>query len=139
MIALGIATIVKLILNIVLINKIGINGAIISSIVCYSISFAACFIVLKKNIDIKFKINQFVIKPIIAAGGMCVCSYWLYQTFMLDLALSRSISFTAALLIGIIIYVLLIIVLKVLDREQLFMFPYGEKVYRILRKAGIYN
>lgn len=138
-IALGIGTALKLVLNIVLIKKIGINGAIISSIVCYIISFVICFTILKKNIGIRFRISQFLLKPIIATSGMCVCSYSLYQRLIMGSFFNRSISFLIALLIGVIIYILFIITLKVLDKEELSMFPYGEKLCKVLVKIGIYK
>ena len=138
-IALGIGTIIKLVLNIILIERIGINGAAISSIVCYVISFIICFAALKKNINIKFKVNQFVLKPIIATGGMCVCSYWIYQKFMLGLNLNRNISFLTALLIGVIIYILFIIILKIFNKEELLVFPNGEKLYKVFVKLKIYR
>ena len=138
-IALGIGTIIKLVLNIILIDRIGINGAVISSIVCYVISFIICFIALEKNMNIKFKINQFVLKPIIAAGGMCICSWLLYQKLLSVSGLWQNISLLVSLLTGIVIYILFIIVLKILSKEELFMFPYGEKLYKVCARLGIYK
>lgn len=61
-IAFAIGTIIKFIFNIVLIPKVGINGAIISSILSHITSFVVCFMVVKKKLNWHININKFVIK-----------------------------------------------------------------------------
>jgi len=137
--ALGIGTVIKLILNVILIRKIGINGAVISSIASYAVSFLICFAALKRYMKIRFKISKFVLKPAAATAGMCVCGFSIYQRLMTDLNLGGNISFILSLLIGIIIYILLIILMKVLSREEILAFPNGEKLYKVFLRLGIYS
>ncbi len=138
-IAFSVGVIVKLILNIVLIPipNIGINGAAIGTIVCNVIACIIGFSVLKKNMDIKFGIVKYVIKPIIATGIMGVCSYAVY--LMLSSIINMKIATIIAIGIAVCVYALAIIALKVFTKEEIYMIPYGQKIYALLEKFGIYN
>ncbi|MDO5556095.1 MAG: polysaccharide biosynthesis protein [Clostridia bacterium] len=133
-VAFATSAIIKLIFNLLLIpiKSIGVNGAIISSILCHIVSFIICFIALKKNMNIKFKINKFVFKPIIATLLMCTISYLLYTK--LYSSMPQNILLIFSLLIGLIIYIISIILLKILSEEEIYMIPYGQKLYKTLKK-----
>ncbi len=131
--------IAKLILNIVLvpIPEIGVNGAAIGSIVCNVIACAIGFSVLRKNIEVKFKFSKYVFKPIIATLIMSVCSYAIY--LIVDKFLPMKIATIIGILTAVIIYALTVIVLKIFTKEEIHMIPYGQKLYKILIKLGIYK
>lgn len=92
--------IVKLILNSVLINieSIGINGAVISSIIAHMVSSVICFIALKRTISIKFKLTKFIFKPLIASLNMGICSYYIYNIFIYNFLIQKHISFFLSLI-----------------------------------------
>lgn len=136
-IAFAIGAITKLIFNVLLIPIIGVNGAIISSIVSHFISFIICFVVLKKSLDISFKLTKFLIKPTIASCIMAGTSYLMY--LKLDLMIPCKILLIISLALGIIIYVISIFVLKILSREEIFMIPYGKKGYKRVGKTNAPN
>lgn len=146
--AFGIGVIAKLILNTVLIPMenieifgmtipLGINGAAIGTIVCNVIACIIGFCVLKKSIDVKFKISKYIIKPILATLIMSICSYAIY--LLISGIISIKIATIIAILCAVIIYALSIIVLKVFTKEEMLMIPYGQKLYSILEKMKIYN
>lgn len=122
--ALFIGTIVKIVLNVLLINnaKICVNGAIISSLASHTVVLMICFIYLIKYTNINFNFKQLFLKPIIATGIMSIISYLIY--------VKLNISIIITILIGMIIYGILIIVLRILTKEELFMIPYGQKAYK---------
>ena len=126
--ALGVGVIIKFLLNIILINieEIGVKGATISSLVSHIVIFIICFIYLIKNIGIKFDISKIIIKPIIATIIMNVFSYYMYYKLNISLIIS--------LLIGVIIYGISILSLKILSKEEIFMIPYGQKIYKFSKK-----
>lgn len=138
-IAFSIGVVVKLILNIVLIPipSIGINGAAIGTIACNVIACIIGFSVLKKNMDIKFQISKYILKPLTATVIMSVCSYTIY--LIINSIISGKIATILAIASAVIIYILTIIVLKVFTKEEIFMIPYGQKIYNILEKFGIYK
>lgn len=127
-IAFAFGAVVKLIFNTVLVPAIGINGAIISSIASHITSFIICFISLKKNLDIKLEMNKFVIKPIIASAIMALCTYISYTKFYF--VVPHKFLLIISILIGIIAYIILIFILKILSKEEIYMIPYGQKLYK---------
>ena len=126
-IAFAISAIVKLIFNILLLPIIGVKGAIIASIISHITTFIICFVSLERNLDISLKTNKFLIKPAIASLVMTATSYLIYNE--LDVLVPKKLLLIISLFIGIIVYVTLIFALKILSEEEIFMIPYGQKIY----------
>ena len=138
-IALLFGIIGKLITNIVLIRipEINILGSIIGSIVAQGIYFTIVFITLLRNTKIELSIKKFIIKPLIAGSMMMISVIYIYD-YVITFTNNR-IAVVISLFFCGIIYVLSIIMLKVFNKEEILMFPYGDKIYNILLKLGIYN
>lgn len=138
-IAFSIGVCVKLILNIVLIRipSIGVVGAAIGTIACNAIACIIGFTVLKKNMDIKFGISKYLIKPILATLIMAVCSYAIYLG--INSIITEKLATIISIGMAIVIYALAIVALKVFTKEEIYMIPYGQKIYRLLEKFGIYK
>lgn len=132
-IVFAISAIIKLIFNLILLPIIGINGAIISSLISHIISFILCFVFLKRNLNISVKTSKFWTKPVIACLIMAVCSYLTY--IKLQMILNQKIVLIISLLIGILVYIIAIFMLKILSQEEIFMIPYGQKLYKRMRKT----
>ena len=128
--------VVKLVLNIVLIKipAIGVNGAAIGTIFCNLIACVIGFIVLKKNMDIKFRFSKYIFKPILATIIMSVCSYSIYLG--ISGIFSGKVATILAIVSAVIVYILAIVTLK---KEEIHMIPYGQKIYKLLEKIGIYK
>lgn len=135
-----IGLLVKLVLNIILIQipGIGVNGAAIGSIVNNAIVFAISYYILSKTIKLDIKMLKFVVKPVFATFIMCVTSYYLF-TLLLKFALSAKIATIIALVFAVIVYLISIIALKIFTREEIYMIPYGSKLYKLLERLGIYR
>ncbi len=127
-IAFAIGAFLKLGFNLMLIPIIGVKGAIISSITSHFISFIICFIALKKNINIKFNMNKFILKPMIASSIMALSAYGGYISMHKNI--TQRILLLVSMLIGLPIYILSIIILKILSKQELDMIPYGRKLYK---------
>lgn len=136
--ALAMGVIAKFILNLILIPipSIGINGVAIGSIVCHIISFSIGFAVLKRAMNIKFDINKFLIKPLLATALMCIVSYCVY--LLLVQFISWKISAIIAIILAIPIYALAVAIMKILDKEEIYRLPKGELIYKILVKMKLY-
>ena len=128
-IAFAIGAFIKIGFNLILIPLIGVKGAIISSIISHFISFIICFISLKNNINIKFKVSKFILKPIIASAIMSLTAYVFYISVMCK-NISRNILLIVSLLIGMIVYIMSILLMKILSQEEISMIPYGQKLYK---------
>lgn len=137
--AFTIGVIVKFIINITLVPvpQIGVNGAAIGTIACNIIACFIGFTVLKKNMDIKFQFSKYILKPILATAMMSICSYAIY--IILLKIVSLRIAALIAIALAVVIYVLSVISLKVFTKEEIYMIPYGQKVYKVLVRLGIYK
>lgn len=129
-IAIAVGSIAKLILNILLLpnEKLNINGAIISTIISHIVIFIITFYYLKKYINVDFNIVKFVIKPIISTAIMVIVSWFIYNN--IHIFNSQNFNLVISLLVGMIVYVISIILLRVLSQEEIHMLPYINKTYR---------
>ena len=137
-IALGIGCLVKLVLNLVLlpIPQLNVYGAAIGSIACHAVAFTIVFNVLKKYVKLDLPFKKFVLKPVLATAIMGVCSYTVY--LILSGIVSWNLATIISILFAVIIYLAALLALKVYNKEDIYMLPKGEKIYRILEKLKIY-
>ena len=137
-IALGIGVLTKLVLNLILLRipVLNVYGAAIGSIACHLIAFIIVFNILRKNVKLDLTFRRFVLKPALATAMMSICSYTIF------LALNRIISGNMAtiisILLAVIVYTLAVLALKIYNKEDIYMLPKGEKIYKILEKMKIY-
>lgn len=138
-IALIIAIVLKVTLNIIWISnpKIGIYGAGMSSIVAQSTAFFVCVLTLHKNLKLQFEFKRMIVMPIVSSGLMGIIAYFTHK--LMSVFLGNTISTLIAILIGAVSYISFIFLFKVLKKEDILMIPYGNKIYEILLKIGIYK
>lgn len=143
-IALSIGVIVKFILNIILIPINpetfilgGTAGAAISTTICHMVAFILDMHIMKKYITLKINKKNYIIKPIIATFMMAIGSMIVYHTLLG--MISEKLCTIISIIIAIILYVLLVFLLKIFSKDNIFMIPYGQKIYKILQTIGIYG
>ena len=129
-IAVAIGSVVKLIFNMILlpIEELNIKGAIISTIISNIVIFSINLYYLRKYIKIRFNIPKFIIKPFIATSAMIITAWQIYNNF--ELFGSKNITLIFSLIMGIIVYIIFLILLKILSKDDIHMLPYGNKVYK---------
>ena len=118
------------------IPQIGVNGAAIASVACHLVAFTIAITSLRRTIKLDLNFSKFVVKPIIAAFIMAVCSYSLYLT--LSKMISQKLATIIAIVVAAIVYVLAIFVLKLFSKDEFQSLPFGNKIYKILKKLKIY-
>lgn len=133
-IAIGVGAIVKLILNLILlpIKQLNINGAIIATIASHIVTFGISFYYLKKYVNIRINAVKLIIKPVIATATMIVLSWNIYEK--LNLFASKNLNLVFALIVGVCIYIISIILLRILSKEEVLMLPYANKLYKTREK-----
>lgn len=138
-ISLAIGGVTKLVLNIILISnpKINIYGAVISSIICQGLAFFICLYALNKQIKLDLNLKNHLFKPIFASAIMGVVVYFAYK--LLISTLGNSISTVIAIFIGVIVYLVLVLAMRMLTKEDIYMIPFGTKIYGLLVKLKIYR
>ncbi len=132
--------IAKIILNLVLIPQPAINiyGAAISSIACQIIAFAICFAVLSRRLTIKISFVKFILKPLICVGVMGAAARIIYEALMM-LVHSNIISVIVSILAAMCVYAVMLILTKVLTKEEIELLPAGNKLYSFLSSKKLYK
>ena len=135
-----IGVMLKLILNLILVPnpKFGVNGAAIASVVNNFFAFFLSYVVLRKTIKLNLNFTKFILKPVIATFVMCIGSYYSY-VFMAGSIISAKLATILAIIIAVVIYAIMVVILKIFDEEEITMIPYGTKIYKILKRLGIYG
>ena len=87
--------------------------------------------------NIKFGFSKYIFKPIIATIIMAICSYAIY--LVISSIFPGKIATILAIGIAGIVYILAIVALKIFTKEEIYMIPYGQKIYKVLEKTGIYK
>ncbi len=125
----------KIVLNILLIRipVIHIYGAVISSILCQTVSFLICLYPLRHSLQLHPV--RHMIKPL--AAGLCMggASFGIYQGLNAVLH-SNLIALVAAMFGAVLVYFGLVTGMGILSPEQYSLIPGGEKLYGLLHKKN---
>jgi len=140
--ALGllVGCVIKIILNVILIRipEINIYGAAISSIICQIVAFFISFIIMCRYIKLDIKPMKYIIKPLIASVVMGVASFVVYKIVFMILE-SNMLALFTSLAVAVAVYGALVIIFKILSKEEIEMLPGGAKIYQALVKLGFYK
>ena len=68
---------------------------------------------------------------------MGIAAYLIHKTLINVIGNSKAT--IIAIFVGIITYAIMIIATKTLNKEDMYMIPFGTKLYKILTKLGIYK
>ena len=143
-IALTIGVTLKFILNKILVPISpdvfflgGAAGAAFATDVCHFVAFWISFMVLKRTVDLKLNFNKTCIKPLVASLLMAATSYGIYM--LLLSIIPAKLATIIALVVAVVVYVLSILILKVFNKEEIYMLPKGNIIYAILLKLRLYN
>ena len=131
--ALSSGIFVKLLLNLTLV-KInpnifmfgGVAGAALATVICHVISMTISFTILKRTVKMKFNILKFIIKPIIASILMGILGLYIYN--QLRSIIMQIIAIILSIIVAVAIYVIALFVLKIFDKEELYMLPFYSKL-----------
>ena len=137
--ALGIAAVLKLLLNLLLISRpaIQVYGAVISSIVCDAVVFLIVYLALRRRMPLTLHFWPHVLKPAFCAAVMGV-AVWGTHTLLKGVA-GNAVATAAAVIVGVVVYGLLVVIVRVLTAEEVQSLPLGDKLFRLLRKLGFYR
>ena len=136
-IALSVGSALKLGLNIWLVNipSINIYGAVISTIIYNTLIFFIELSVVSKCITLKVDMIKCFVKPIVSSAVMGVAVFFVYR--LLASMLSNTLATIISIITGALIYGMLVILTKNLDREDLASLPLGGKLCRLLEKLRL--
>ena len=145
--SLIVGAVIKIILNYVLIGNphINIEGAPIASIACYLVVLIINMYSIIKLTGVKINFMSVFIKPCICSAISAVVAFLTNLVFgkflgnlgdpdgMLN---GNSFALIIAVIAAVISYVITILLLKGISKDDLLMIPKGEKVAEALEKRG---
>lgn len=88
--------------------------------------------ILRKHIKFEFKITKFVIKPIIAVIFMGIISYLVYEWLLCIFV--EKLAIILAIITAIFVYAIFILLLRVFDKNEIYMIPFGAKLLKFIEK-----
>lgn len=138
--ALAAGAVVKIFLNYTLIAvpQLNIYGAVIGSASCYALASAINIYNVAKHTGMRFAAGKFIVRPVLAAGGMGVC-VWLAYKVATRLISSTTVAMLGCIGLGVCVYLVLAIVLGVIERGDWKWIPGGSKVEKVLCKLHLYR
>lgn len=125
--------IVKVFMNYTLIPVWGIDAAPIATAACYGIIAALNLACIVRMLKVKINIMDLVIKPLCAALVMGAAVSVVYNVLSLLLPGSRLVTI-AAIGVGMVVYAVAVILVRVLKRDDVLNLPKGEKIAGLLGK-----
>ena len=125
--------IVKVLMNYFLVADPGINvkAAPISTLVCYALISALNLCAVSRVIAEKPNYFRLFAKPILSSVLMGACAYYSYA--LLSARLPNSVSVLGAICLAGVFYLALVVLLRVITRDDLALLPKGEKIAGFLR------
>lgn len=130
--------VVKIAVNYVLVGmpEFNIDGAPIGTIVCYFIIVLLNMIWVLRITGCKFSIIDFVAKPVAASAVMAAAAGICYS-LLSKTGLNFRLALLGAIAAGGIIYLLLILLIGAIKREDIKMLPKGDVIEKYLTKAKL--
>lgn len=125
---LAIAVVVKAVTTYILVGvpSLNVKGAAISTVLTYLTAATLDFISVKKITKTKFDIVNTFLKPLICSLVMGIFAYFGYKLF--EGIVGVKYSTVVGIVIGGIVYIIALLITKTLTREDMMMFPKGEKI-----------
>ena len=116
--------------------KFMIFGAPIGTLTCFVIVSVLNLIVIKRMVPNPPRLIPVFVKPLIASVVMAAAAWGcqgLLARYFSGSFIKNAISTGGGILAGVVVYVILIVVLKVLSKEDMEMMPKGDKIAKLLR------
>ena len=116
--------------------KFMIYGAPIGTLTCFVIVSVLNLIIIKRLVPQPPRLIPVFVKPLIASLFMAAAAWGcqgLLARYFSGSFIKNAIATGGGILAGVVVYVILIVVLKVLSKEDLEMMPKGDKIAKLLR------
>ena len=130
---IAIGSALKLIVNFCLVQQpaVGIKGAPIGTLVCFSLVGVMELAAIKKVTPHPPKYRRVFVKPLAASLVMGGAVWAVYG--LLAGRLGNTLSVAAAILVGVVVYGVLVILLRAVSKDDLSLMPKGDKIAKLLR------
>ena len=110
-----------------------INGAPLGTLACFVLIVLLELFILRRAVRRPPSFLRAAAKPALASGSMAVAVKVTYDLFSGPLSQGNTVSTLAAILVGVVIYLLLVLILQAVTAEDLSLMPKGDKIAKILK------
>ena len=133
MVTLLVGGVIKLVINYFLVRQPEVNivGAPISTLICYGLIALMNLIAMAATIRPTPNLLRVIWKPVLATAAMGVSAYMAYD--VVSVRLSNAISCLAAIAAAGVVYLVFVLVLQIITRDDCDLLPKGETIARLLR------
>ena len=127
--------IIKIVVNYILVGNYDINikGAPVGTLCCFAAVAVLDLIIIKRVIPLPPSYTKVFVKPLISAVLMGAAAWASYGLMANVLGLGNRLATMGAIVIAVVVYVVLVLALRVISKEDLALMPKGEKIAKILR------
>lgn len=131
-ISMLIGGVIKVLVNYTLVGNPDINiyGAPFGTLVCYGFIAITNLVILSRRIELP-GIGRLFLRPMAACIGMGAGAYITYR--LLSGLLGNTVGVLAAICVAGVLYIVLLLALGALEKDDVLMMPKGAKIARLLR------
>ena len=118
--------------NMVAIPDVGIFGVPFGNVLCFGLCFVLDLFIISRVLRGRPRYFSIFLKPLLAAAVMGAGA-WAVYGLAFKVTESNSLSVVCSIGVAVVIYAVLIVALKAIDRQDLALMPKGEKIAKLLR------
>lgn len=133
--AVVIGGVVKVIVNFILVGNpnIRINGAPVGTLCCFIVISALEIFIIRRSIPAPPSFLRAFLKPFVPSALMAAAAWATYGLLTGFLHFGNALATIGGIGVGVVVYLVLVLALRVLSREDLELMPKGDKIARLLR------
>lgn len=126
---------VKIVVNYVLVGNpdILINGAPVGTLCCFFIVSLIELIIIRRAVPSPPRFTRVFVKPVLASVVMGAAVWAVYGLMVNVLTISSKLATLLTIGVGVVVYLVLVLSLRALSKEDLELMPKGDKIAKILR------
>lgn len=126
--------VVKVVVNLILVSRpeININGAPVGTTLCYFTVMSLNIMAIRKYSGAKFSLSSFVLKPLILGIVTAVSAFYSYKVVVG--ILGNTIGVFGAIIVAGICYLLTMLLIKALSKDDVLLLPRGDRICNILER-----
>lgn len=127
--------IIKVVVNYILVgnHSININGAPIGTLCCFGIVALIDLFLIKRVIPVPPSYTKVFFKPLLASVLMGGAAWGCYGLLTKFLHLGNSLATLGSIAVAGVVYLILVVCLRVISKEDLALMPKGDKIAKFLR------
>lgn len=132
--AVIIGGVVKVIVNFILVGNpdIRINGAPVGTLCCFIVISALEIFIIRRSIPAPPSFLRAFLKPFVPSAIMAAAAWAAYGLLTNFLHFGNALATIGGIGVGVVVYLVLVLALRVISREDLELMPKGDKIARIL-------